>query len=413
MTEPNPRIESLANLVTDKIDAMLAYWDASLICRFANAAYLDWFGKSKEEMIDKITIRDLLGSVIFEKNLPYIIGVLEGKPQTFEREIPLPDGKIRHSLARYFPDSRDGKVVGFFVHVSDVTPLKILEKQLKAANEDIVSINEDLRSSNEELATSIEQISEAYQTIEKQAKELSQMLDKQSELLEVRKKIISIVSHEFRTPLTSIQFALGFLRKFKNTLSPVQFDQKIDSASRQIQHLVNLTDDLLMIEKIDANKQPVQLEYFEIGFIRTLAEEMIMLDGGDIHVNYQIGNDQEVSVLSDKRLMQIIIHNLVGNAVKYSGSNKEITISAELTNTQLIIKVADKGIGIPPEDLKSLFSNFHRGKNVGSIQGTGLGLSIVKRSIDLMKGDIDVKSELNVGTEFTLHFPQALLHGNK
>lgn len=415
MTDINPHIESLASLVADKVDAMLAYWDEHLICRFANAAYLDWFGKSKEEMIGKITLRELLGPVIFEKNLPHIIGVLEGTPQTFEREIPSPNGKIRYSLARYFPDNKDGRVAGFFVHVSDVTPLKILETQLKNANEDIISINKELRTSNKELATSNEQISQAYKTIEQQSGELSQMLQRQTELLEMRKKVISIVSHEFRTPLTSIQLALGFLRKFKDKLAPGQMDQKIDSASRQVQHLVHLIDDLLMVEKINADRQTVKLEYIEMGYLRTLAEELMMLQGGDIRMHYQINHDPGTPVLSDKRLMQIIIHNLVGNAIKYSGAGKEITFSAALTDTQLIIKVADKGIGIPPEDLKDLFSSFHRGKNVGSIQGTGLGLAIVKRSTDLLKGTIEVKSELNQGTEFTLRFPakgEALVVGD-
>jgi PAS domain S-box-containing protein len=109
---------------------MLAYWDKDLICRYANSAYLDWFGKTKEEMIDNMRIDELLGP-LYEKNLPYINAVLLGEKQLFEREIPIPNGSgIRHSLATYIPDINDGEVIGFFVHVADVTYLKELENKI-------------------------------------------------------------------------------------------------------------------------------------------------------------------------------------------------------------------------------------------------------------------------------------------
>lgn len=116
--------------VADQATALLAYWDKDLICRFANNAYQQWFGRSRVEMVDKIHIKDLLGP-LYEKNLPYINGVLGGDEQIFEREIPMPDGKgVRHSLATYLPDLLDGTVRGFFVHVADVTYVKNLEKKV-------------------------------------------------------------------------------------------------------------------------------------------------------------------------------------------------------------------------------------------------------------------------------------------
>lgn len=112
---------------------MLAYWDKDLICRYANNAYVGWFGKTQEEMINKIRINELLGP-LYEKNLPHIKAVLAGKKQLFEREIPIPDGSgIRHSLATYIPDIKNGEVIGFFVHVADVTYLKELEKEVASS----------------------------------------------------------------------------------------------------------------------------------------------------------------------------------------------------------------------------------------------------------------------------------------
>lgn len=122
------RLDQMGSLVANQINAMLAYWDKDLVCRFANDAYLEWFGKTKEEMIDKMTIDKLLGPTLYQKNLPFITEALKGYKQVFEREIPTPDGKgLRQSLATYFPHVADGEVKGFFVHVADVSYIKQLE----------------------------------------------------------------------------------------------------------------------------------------------------------------------------------------------------------------------------------------------------------------------------------------------
>ena len=143
MPSEKSNLESIGLLVADHVSAMLAYWDKDLICRFANAAYRDWFGKTREEMVGKITIKELLGP-IYNQNLPYILGALEGKPQTFEREIPIPTGGVRHSIANYFPDVVNGEVRGFFVHVADITHLKLLERELTKSNEIISEQNKRL-----------------------------------------------------------------------------------------------------------------------------------------------------------------------------------------------------------------------------------------------------------------------------
>jgi len=125
--------DELAIKLIDNIPAMLAYWDIRQVCRFSNGAYHEWYGKSREDMIG-ITLKELLGSM-YKKNLPHIKKALAGEKQTFMREITLPDGTVRHSIGTYVPDLVDGKVLGFFVHVADVTPLKILEQELKAAKD--------------------------------------------------------------------------------------------------------------------------------------------------------------------------------------------------------------------------------------------------------------------------------------
>lgn len=122
------KTKAIGLAIADHVDAMLAYWDKNLVCRFANKAYMQWFGKSPAEMIGKITLPELLGP-LYPKNRPFIEGALKGSRQTFEREIPIPAGEVRYSLANYYPDLVDGEVAGFFVHVADITAIKKLELQ--------------------------------------------------------------------------------------------------------------------------------------------------------------------------------------------------------------------------------------------------------------------------------------------
>lgn len=128
-------------LVTNKVSAILSYWDKGLICRFANNAYLEWFGKTHVEMVDKMSIKELFGPILFELNEPHILGALQGKEQVFEREIPLGETGVRHCFVNYYPDIQNGEVKGFVVHVADVTPIKMLEKELVRTNQVITEQN--------------------------------------------------------------------------------------------------------------------------------------------------------------------------------------------------------------------------------------------------------------------------------
>uniref|UniRef100_UPI0030DA5BC2 PAS domain S-box protein n=1 Tax=uncultured Imperialibacter sp. TaxID=1672639 RepID=UPI0030DA5BC2 len=119
-------------LFADHIGAMLAYWDKNEVCQFANKAYREWFGKSHEQMVGKITMQELLGP-LYEKNQPFIAEVLKGNPQHFERELTLPSREARNVQANYYPDIQNGEVMGFLVHVADISATKKLEKEIAAS----------------------------------------------------------------------------------------------------------------------------------------------------------------------------------------------------------------------------------------------------------------------------------------
>lgn len=131
-TAPDAQLCQMALMVVDQVSAMVAYWDRDEVCRFANRAYLDWFGKSRDELVGR-TLRDLLGD-LYAKNEPYIRAAYAGEMQTFERRIPMPGGTgFRDSIATYTPDLQDGVVCGIFVHVADAGLLKAKERELERA----------------------------------------------------------------------------------------------------------------------------------------------------------------------------------------------------------------------------------------------------------------------------------------
>jgi diguanylate cyclase (GGDEF)-like protein/PAS domain S-box-containing protein len=125
------RFSEVLLTIVDHLDAMVAYWDVNQVCLFANTAYQEWFGKTREEMVG-LTLKELLGP-LYPKNLPYIVAALAGQRQVFEREIPTPDGRIRYSLATYTPHIVNSQVRGMIAHVADVAPLKKLEQELQTA----------------------------------------------------------------------------------------------------------------------------------------------------------------------------------------------------------------------------------------------------------------------------------------
>ena len=137
--ERRKETQTLLQLVANNAPGMLGYWGADLRCAFANAAYINWFGLSSEHIIG-MHMRDLLGEAVFAQNLPYIHAVLEGKDQEFERSLSKPDGEVGHTLARYIPHRIDGKVVGFFVQVSDISVVKLAYQQLQASRTQLASM---------------------------------------------------------------------------------------------------------------------------------------------------------------------------------------------------------------------------------------------------------------------------------
>ncbi|MDB9458831.1 hybrid sensor histidine kinase/response regulator [Dolichospermum circinale CS-545/17] len=268
-------------------------------------------------------------------------------------------------------------------------------------------LNKTLELQNQQL---IELKNELENRVAERTAELSQALEKEKELNQLKSRFITMASHEFRTPLAIISSSSGILQNFSDRLSEKRKQEHLETIQNTIKHIIQVLDDVLMINQAEAEKIELKLEPLDIiKFCRHLKEEIeasfrsheidFYIDLGDeIFNNYQL-------VLIDKKLLRQIITNLVTNAIKYSPDHKLVNFSLSRKDNQLIFKISDYGIGIPPSDQVHLFEYFQRGSNVGTLPGTGLGLSIVKKCVDLHQGEITLDSELGKGTVFTVILP--------
>ena len=296
-------------------------------------------------------------------------------------------------------------VIAFIV---DITLRKKIEQDILNQQKELESMARDMRKLNMQLEAKVEErtniLKEALQKLERSQEELSEALDKEKQLSEMKGRFVSMASHEFRTPLSTVLSSASLLAKYTTTEEQDKRIRHVDKIKNSVKHLNDILEDFLSLGKLNEGRIDVQCKEFEVApFMEDIVEEMkgIAKPGQQLLFKHS-GN---AVAYSDKKLLKNIVLNLVGNAVKFSGENQVIEISSSCNNREICIVVADHGIGIPDDDLPHLYSSFHRAKNATNIQGTGLGLHIVSRFLQLLQGDIEVTSELGKGTTFTIHIP--------
>lgn len=235
--------------------------------------------------------------------------------------------------------------------------------------------------------------------------EIFKALEKEKELSELKSRFVSMVSHEFRTPLTTILSSAELLEYYGHKSSEKEklgcFNQ-IRTATLRMTQLLN---DVLAINKAEAGKLEFNPNYLDLEkFCRALVEEM-QCNSKKKHIISFSSQGQCTDTCMDEKLLLHIFTNLLSNAIKYSPQSDPIYFEVDCRNEDAIFQFKDKGIGIPIGTQQRLFEPFHRGENVGNIPGTGLGLSIVKRLVELHKGNVTVASQVGVGTTFIVRLP--------
>jgi two-component system, OmpR family, sensor kinase len=360
-------------LLVDRIPTMLAYWDRSLKCRFANRAYETWFGVKPDDLLG-MSVQKLLGPKIFALNEPFMRKVLAGERQVFERIIPGPDGVERHSLAEYIPDLVDGEVQGFLVQVTNVTELK----QTQAA---------------------LHRESELRLQIEEHAAKLQTLLQERSEMLDV-------MAHEVRQPLNNASAALQSAQDSLRSRNDAFASQQVVQAQVVLGDVLSSIDNTLTVASLLARPDPIHRDDTDIAtLVQVAIADMPVAERGRI----QFHRDTTTrTALMDMSLMRLALRNVLSNALKFSpqGSVVQVRVADSEDPPAFLIEVRDAGPGIPPALMSRLFTRGGRGGSGKAGHGLGLGLYIVERVMSLHGSTVEVVSTGTEGTTIRLTINQ-------
>jgi PAS domain S-box-containing protein len=248
-------------------------------------------------------------------------------------------------------------------------------------------------------------LEEAIEELERTKKDLHNALEKEKELNELKSRFVSMASHEFRTPLTTMMSSLSLIAKYGEQNDKGNQLKHMGKIKTSINNLTDILNDFLSVSKLEEGKIESVPEVINLKtFVTDVITEMqnMATNGHELLHDYT-GNE---TAFLDRKLLKNILFNLISNAIKFTPNGGKIELAAVVSTSTIKISVKDAGIGISKEDQKHLFERFFRGQNAIHIQGTGLGLNIVARYVELMNGTITFESEENKGTTFTLIIPQ-------
>jgi PAS domain S-box-containing protein len=233
-------------------------------------------------------------------------------------------------------------------------------------------------------------------------------LKKEKELRLLKSKFVSIASHEFRTPLSAINFAAGSIKRYWDKMEPNMIEKKLSKIEDQVLHMTNLLDDMITVGQAEAGKIRNKPLIVNLGdFIIDIIDE-VYRSYQKSHKIMLIDNEElkNSDIFIDRKVGRNIFINLLSNAIKYSPGAEKVTVELSSEKNRIIISVRDYGMGIPESEIENIFKPFIRGNKVDLIQGTGLGLSIVKDALDVLKGEILVESNLGEGSTFIVKIPK-------
>lgn len=300
--------------------------------------------------------------------------------------------------------------------ITDITVRKQMELALKKSEGNLIEyatqLEKRVQERTEELDLTISKLEESNKNLEDQVairkkaeQEVKKALIKEKELGELKSRFVSMASHEFRTPLSTILSSTSLIAKYNLTTHEENRLRHVDKIKSAIENLNGILNDFLSIAKLEEGK----IEHISTEVDLHLLIENVLTDlsslkkTGQLFIVNTIGSPRKI--LSDDKILTNILINLISNAIKYSEKNKRIKININFHDDRVSLEIEDEGIGITKEDQLHLFERFFRAKNVANIQGTGLGLNIVKKYAELLNGGITFKSEYEKGSVFTLTLP--------
>jgi PAS domain S-box-containing protein len=389
------RFEALFNYAS--IGILVTNQDGQIV--LINDFALQQFGYEREELIDK-KIEILMPHRVHQSHVKHRENY-NHHPQSRPMGIGMDlfakrkDGSefpVEISLSQYKHDE------GTFViaYINNITERKKSEEKIEMLNNEL----------EQKITERTQQLTNALELLENSKQEVMTALDKEKELSELKSRFVSMASHEFRTPLSTILSSAYLVNQYTSADDQHRRSKHIQRIISSVTLLTEVLNDFLSVGKIEEGGVHLRLSTFDIFMhINGVIQEMQDIVQEGQKIVYEHTGPTEVQL--DPSLLKHILLNLLGNAIKFSAKNTVIRVTTTHTGKALILVIKDAGIGISAEDQQHLFERFFRGANVSNIQGTGLGLHIVSKYAELMNGTITCTSELNEGTTFTITFSQA------
>ncbi|WP_435412717.1 PAS domain S-box protein [Psychroserpens mesophilus] len=241
--------------------------------------------------------------------------------------------------------------------------------------------------------------------VEERTEQLKVALSKEKELNKLKTQFLSLVSHEFKTPLSGILTSSVLLSKYQLTEDQDKRDKHIKTIADKVHYLNNILNDFLSLEKLETGKLNYRFSNFKLSKVidEVIYNANMLLKEGQ-YIKYP-DNIDDLSLYQDEKTIVLILSNLINNAIMYSPEQSEIIINVQQNKDKTTIQVKDNGIGIPLKDQKNIFERYFRAENVSNTQGTGIGLNITKNHLENLDGTICFESEEGKGTTFTITIP--------
>ena len=394
----------LEAIIDTAIDGIITIDDKGLI-ETINRAAANLFGYHQDEVIGnnvKMLMpspyrseHDMYINTYLKTKKPKIIGIgreVEGLTKSGKR-FP-----FRLAVSEVILNDR----IMFAGIVHDLTNIKHAEEELRLSN---VRLEEKVEQRTNDIEKVVNKLLLANKKLESSQNELQKALEKEKELSELKSRFVSMASHEFRTPLSTVMSSASLISKYTKEDENNNRLKHVDRIKSAVDNLTGILNDFLSLSKLEENKvtvDKVQID-FEKLFL-TVADEVKGILKEDQKIEHHFNAD-EVLIQTDERILKNILFNLLSNAIKYSPKDSTISCKAIFEHKALKIEIIDEGIGIPENEQKHLFDRFFRASNVENIQGTGLGLNIVKRYVNLLNGDITFESKEGKGTIFHVTVP--------
>ncbi|PKD20635.1 histidine kinase [Salegentibacter salinarum] len=286
--------------------------------------------------------------------------------------------------------------------IVDITIRKENQQRIRELN---AELEDKIKIRTRELRHTVDNLEKEITKRKEAEKRIKLALKQEKELNELKTKFLSLVSHEFKTPLSGILTSATLAEKYTQTEQQEKRTKHLATIKNKVHYLNNILNDFLSLERLESGNVNYKYTAFSLN---KLVNEVIYNANVTLKYGQEIEYDSEmedITLYQDEKILELILSNLIGNSIKYSPENSTIYFRIFPAEGKIIFEVEDEGMGIPQKDQKHIFERYFRAENALLNQGTGIGLNIVKVHLENMGGNIKFESVENKGTKFTVILP--------